>query len=252
MHRDLILKAQELYLQGQTGEQILTAINTHVIDEMFWKKEPPDPTRRRYHPKRKDISNYITRIRQLSRFTSDEEEKMHTIVNELKKDPQNKVSFYIKEEKITDDSVVENDDKQSDSPYDEFFEPDTVEKEKPLKKGDKYIWQNFVYCFQTRSQQRLLRIYGNITYLTELELRSTLRSTLPYRCYLMLVQTNVDYQVVGFITVSKQKKNGLIESLKIFQEWNSFWNPKYVFVDYTETMFEAISTLFPGRFFKFF
>ena len=238
--------AQELDLKNQDLNEIMESLNNHVKNELFWNKEPPDPRRRRYNPSRKDVWNFIRRLRNLNRFTSEEEEKIRNIVDQINGDRQKrKILFRVDEANISDEFI--DPDTKPDSPYDDFFEPDPNEKEKGKEKRKKErIVQTFLCCYQSPKQQRLMKMYSNITYVTELDHAVVLKNTLSYRFYIMFVQTNVDYQVVGSILVSKQRKNGLVEGLKVFQEWNSYWNPKHMFVDCSEVMFEAVAQVFPG------
>ena len=68
--------------------------------------------------------------------------------------------------------------------------------------------------------------------------------------YVVFVQTNVDFQAVGIIAHSKQRKEGLEEGLLILKSWNPAWTPKYVFVDPSEEMNVAINCAFPGNFYS--
>ena len=89
-------------------------------------KEPPDPKRRRFYPTKKDIRNFLTRIQQLSHFTSAEEKDLKKLIHKIRDDHQ-EVNLILS---LDDKSTNEN-----DSSDEEFFEPEAEHSHK-LKKEE--------------------------------------------------------------------------------------------------------------------
>ena len=83
-------------------------------------------------------------------------------------------------------------------------------------------------------------------YLVEIECGVQLKRALTIEMYALLVQTNVDFQVVGCFVVSKQRNDGITEALNVFKEWNSYWQPKYFLVDCSEKIYGAVKDVFTG------
>ena len=56
---------------------------------------------------------------------------------------------------------------------------------------------------------------------------------------------------MAIIVVSKHRTQGLQDALVVLREWNSYWNPKYFMLDYSDHLFKgvvaAITTVFPGN-----
>ena len=240
IHPELVVKAQELYLQNKSNLEIYEQIRHYVLNEMFWKQDPPDPKRRRFYPKPIDIRNIVSRIRRLSRFTEDEESSVRTFIAEARKTYEDanilfNINEIIRNEEMENCVVLEN------SQLPDVFPSNKTKKEKDIKV------QTFIFCYQTHSQQWLIKRYNHICFLVEIEAASNMKCALSYKVYCLLVQTNVDFQAVGVIVVSKQRNYGLIEGLKRFREWNISWNPDYFLVDYSVDIQEAISAVFPGK-----
>ena len=109
-------------------------------------------------------------------------------------------------------------------------------------------FHTFNYVYQNTWQQRMLHRYGRIVYITEVKHNKSAARALTFKTYLLLVQTNVDFQVVGVIMHSKIKGGtSLSECLERFKSFSLQWVPKYFFVDVSEPIFSAIETAFPGK-----
>jgi len=249
VHKDLIIKAQELYFQKLSLTDIINALELHVANEMFYKLEPPDKKRRKYYPSQKDIRNFIGRIRQIERFSKEDKKRMNNIITSIQNEENNNVLFTSTEDKLAEQMI------QCDSSEEEFFEQLPLDSsnmagvskmKKPL--AAKHDTLSFLFCYQTSEQQRLLKRYGTITFLVEIQHNSSVKRALTFKMFAIFVQTNVDYQAVGFLMFSKRRKEGLKEGLSTFKEWNSWWTPKYFLIDYTEEVLDAYSQLFSGIF----
>ena len=234
------MKAQEYFLQNKSNTEILDSLRDYVVSEMFWNQDPPDYKRRKFFPTRKDIRNFNARVRHLSRFTNEEQEYIRNIMGQSQmKDTNTNISFQIEEKCMNED----ND--KPDSSDDELIDSALIESKVKKRKEERKV-HSFVFCHQTSQQQRLIKRYSNVAYLVEIETILTTKRILTYRMYALVVQTNVDFQVVCIIIVSKQRKEGLVEGLTLFREWNNTWNPKYLLVDFSDAIFDAVLRIFPG------
>ena len=231
-----------MYLENKTHNEIRESLHQYVINEKFSNGDDIDFNRRRFFPTIKDIHNIVGRFRPLCRFTLEEENIVKSLLEKIKQcDDKFNIVFVI------DENNINYDNEKAESSSDESIES-ISEKETKERKGKDKIVQTFLFAYQTPKQQRLMRKYCNVTYLVEIELASPVRRTLIYEMYTLIVQTNVDFQVIGCIVVSKQRKDGLMEGLKLFREWNPSWNPKYFLVDCSQTIYDAVSLVFPGKY----
>lgn len=238
------MKAQEYFLQNKSNNEITEALKDFVINEMFWNQEPPDFKRRKFFPTKKDIRNFNARVRDLCRFSDEELEGIRKVIEQCQaKDTTGNISFQVEEKALNEDKAA-----PADSTDDEGVEPDPLEvvvTAKKKKKKDERKVHSFVFCHQSSKQQRLLKRYCNVAYLVEIETLSLPKRILTYKMYALVVQTNVDFQSVGTIIVSKQRRDALVEALTLFREWNPNWKPKYLLVDFSEAIFESTIRVFP-------
>lgn len=240
--RDLAVKAQEYFLQNKSNTEILDSLRDYVITEMFWNQEPPDYKRRKFFPTRKDIRNFNARVRHLSRFSMEEQESINNVMAQAQiKDNKTNISFQIEEKCMNEENDKPDSSDDENNENNETTECKVVSK----KKKEERKVHSFVFCHQTSHQQRLIKRYSNVAYLVEIEPILTPKRILTYKMYGLVVQTNVDFQVVGIIICSKQRKDGLLEGLTLFREWNNTWNPKYLLVDFSDVIFDAVLRVFP-------
>lgn len=242
MHKDLIIKAQELYMENFSLSTIMSALNSHIVNEMFYNQEPPSKKRRKYYPSRKDVRNFIGRIRQLSRFTKEEKKKISDLANVICSDVANSGVLFTFTEGESFESVdieFSEDETEAENNSQHISYEDKPKEEKV---------QTFLSCYQSPEQQRLLKRYGNtVTLLVEVRHNTTVKRALTFKMFLLLVQTNVDFQAVGCVVFSKQRKNGLENGLALLKERNLFWTPKYVLIDCTEEINAVAAQLFPSE-----
>ena len=235
IHPDLIHKAKELYLENKSNTEILDTLN-HVVKDMFYNQELPHPNRRRYFPNMKDIRNINLRVKQLSAFSKEEETQVQAVIDRIRTEKADNVILQI-DEKNKRESKPNTSDEESEN------EGDKSRKEERKAR-------TFFFCHQTPLQQKLMKRYGQeAAYLVEVKDTMQMKRILTYKMYALLVQTNVDFQVVGSLITSKRRKEGLIECLKVFREWNSYWTPRYFMVDCCESIYDAIEVCFPSKVF---
>ncbi len=58
----------------------------------------------------------------------------------------------------------------------------------------------------------------------------------------------MSYAVVGVFVTQTETKEDIAEALKVFQKWNSDWNPSHFIVDYCEAEISALEEVFKGMF----
>jgi len=73
----------------------------------------------------------------------------------------------------------------------------------------------------------------------------TTRYSLPL--FFLVVETNVDYQIVGSFVIQSETADAIYEALSVLKSWNPKWNPSYFMVDYSEEEMSAIGKLFTGN-----
>ncbi|XP_058605729.1 uncharacterized protein LOC131523397 isoform X2 [Onychostoma macrolepis] len=98
-------------------------------------------------------------------------------------------------------------------------------------------------CLQTPWQRRLMLLYGQHMCLLEETCRAG-RNSLPL--FFLCVRTNVSYAVVGVFVTQTETKEDIAEALKVFQKWNSDWNPSQFIVDFCEAEISALEEVFKG------
>ena len=227
-------------MQNYSTADITESLRNYVVKELFWNQGPPDPKRRRYFPNKKDIHNIVGRIRLLSKFSREDQDELKKLVEQIRgRKDDIKICLNIEEATVSGNRIESSDDE-------EFFEPDINSGLKSKKKKEDKKTETFLFSYQTPQQQRLLMRYGNITYIVEIEC-SNLKRALPYEMYAFLVQTNVDYQVVGWFLTSKRREGGVVEGLNTLKKWNAHWEAKYLLVDCSEKIYNAVATVFPGK-----
>ncbi|XP_065224452.1 uncharacterized protein LOC135848469 [Planococcus citri] len=99
---------------------------------------------------------------------------------------------------------------------------------------------DFLLCYQTAWQQKLLQKFGNIALLDATY--KTVKYALPMFC--LAVKTNVNYCIVGMFITLSETADKIEEALRIFKSWNSSWNPQYFVVDFSEAEINALKAVF--------
>lgn len=228
--KELKFMIQDMTLEFKGATEIMNAVYSHVEDNLFYNKEPPERNRRKYFPRNNDVRNFSHRIREHCRFAFTDEEAMDELVKRLEEHQYN-VCFRLEEPSMEEVLILSK-------------SPETEQKKKKLQK---MICMAFIFCFQTPSQARLLKKYGNAVYIVEVTHNSSATRVLTFRTYLLLVRTNVDFQIVSCFMLSKQKLYGFSDCLSTLKGWNSGWMPKYFIVDLNEQIIQAITNIFPGK-----
>ncbi|XP_057307938.1 uncharacterized protein LOC130645843 isoform X2 [Hydractinia symbiolongicarpus] len=240
--KDIVLKIQQLHMQNLTISAIIKSCEDFVLNQIFYKQKPPERKRRKYFPKSKDIRNIVTRMRILCHCSEEQEKRISDFIEQAK--GENEYLNACFDVKYQDSQEVD-----AESSDDEFFEPDSngkknKRKKKPKKPESKK--QTFLFCCQTQKQQRLLKRYGGIVFVVRVENKSR---AAPFHMYNILVQTNVDYQTVCSMIVSRDNQDGVKDGMTLLKEWNTYWSPKYFVVDSVKEIYNVVDDLFPASYF---
>ncbi|XP_040280115.1 uncharacterized protein LOC120995157 isoform X2 [Bufo bufo] len=202
-------KIQEFYRTGIRKKSELKRLVEHFVKkDLFLNVEVPEDTRRRYYPTIKDIANIISRSRHDGHSSLFDQGKLLQLIEEW----------------------------QHENPsYSMFSRPHTVSEEPKAE-------QNFLFCYQSEWQKKILVQYGNEMTLLDATYRTT-RYALPL--YFLCVRTNVCYAVVGAFVLQQERTEDIVESLKIIAGWNTAWAPSCFMVDFCLEEINAIEQVFP-------
>lgn len=64
---------------------------------------------------------------------------------------------------------------------------------------------------------------------------------------MIVVKTNVSYQVVGTFITSSETTEAISEGLKLIKAWNEGWSPLYWMTDFCTAEINAIEVTFKGE-----
>ncbi|KAF3698781.1 Calcium-responsive transcription factor [Channa argus] len=103
--------------------------------------------------------------------------------------------------------------------------------------------KDFILCYQTQWQQRLLNLYGQDVCLLD-AMYKMVRYKLPL--YFLWVRTNVCYVVVAVFIVQHETKEALSEALQVLKAWNEGWSPGHFIVDLSTPEISAVEGAFTG------
>jgi len=248
IHRDLRVMAQEMsFKEGCKVIDVHEALKRHVKDVLFYGKTLPPLTNRKYYPAKHDIRNLRLRVHQLCQFTESEQTVLTEVVEKLKGGEQHpNILFHMK--------VVGNETENNPDPDDDdlFFQPEQPKKKpryerKTPKKAPKGH-HAFMFACQSSWQQWMLQKYGTTVFIAEVRPNASATRALTFSIYVMMVQTNVDYQVVGCLLYSKiHKAFSLGDCLQHIASTNLQWASKYFVVDVGDEISTALEAVFPGE-----
>ncbi|XP_026170383.1 uncharacterized protein LOC113134972 isoform X2 [Mastacembelus armatus] len=101
--------------------------------------------------------------------------------------------------------------------------------------------EDFLLCYQTKWQQRLLHLYGQEVCLLDAAHKLT-KSDLPL--YLLWARTNVCYIVVAVFIVRHETEEAVSDALHILKAWNDGWSPGHFIVDFNMAEINAVESVF--------
>jgi hypothetical protein len=91
-------------------------------------------------------------------------------------------------------------------------------------KTDTYSGESFLFVYQARWQSEFMMHYGN-----ELSVLNPMIETQNYclPLYFVFAKTDLGYTCVAMFVVQKETPENITSALKVLQEWNPDWQPKY-------------------------
>lgn len=102
----------------------------------------------------------------------------------------------------------------------------------------------FLLVIQTRSQQALMKEYGNTITLMDGIYRTT---KYGFPCFFLTIKTSLGLgRVVATIIPQYEGEDLLAEGLKILKEWNPHWSPRYTMTDKSSIELGAIGQVHPN------
>ena len=220
-------------LKNIPTHDVMKEIEIMVCEELFYMKLPPDRTHRRYYPSIRDVRNIMRNTREAAKIHYSHLRDLKNHFDALSE--KRGTALYFNFNGLSLEQALLNKDVEQKSEHDI--------KEKRTKPDN---IQEFVLFHQSPLQQYLLNRYGSIVYITEVYPPENNSRALSVRLFLILVRTNVDYQVVGTILMNRFKENGLHESLLKCRETNEAWMPRYFMIDLNEELLLSIRELFPS------
>ncbi|XP_043930240.1 uncharacterized protein LOC122804449 isoform X1 [Protopterus annectens] len=183
-------------------------VKSFVCQELFPESDTVEETRRRFFPTRKDISNLLLKSRYEGHNSKlDQENILHLVQNWQKQTPN--CSIFCRANSVSEANSVQ---------------------------------QNFLFCYQTDWQKKLLKKYGNQITLLDATYRTT-RYALPL--FFLCVRTNVCYTVVAAFVTQLETSMCILEPLNILKQWNDEWKPSCFMVDFCLEEINALSNCFP-------
>ena len=219
MDSRIIKKIDELVHEGvKNTHEMRRHIKSYVKNEILSEDESqPSPLNRRFFPKLADIRSHMYRASVKSRFSKIDQENIVQKIFQWKSVNQGDLFFFWPYSAV---SPNKNDPPEGHS--------DTT----------------LLFVHQSSWQRRLLQRYGNHMCLLDATSKTT-QYALPL--FFLVVQTNVDYQVVGSFITQNETSACIKEALQILQGEMTGWNPKYFMTDNCEQEITAIEEVFPGR-----
>jgi len=106
-----------------------------------------------------------------------------------------------------------------------------------------------VFCCQSPIQQNLLKRYGKQATLIEISREA---NSLPFPLFGLFVPTNVDWQLVYLFMVQSRSTKCMKDGLKSLIEWNPYWSPKFLSIDFIKERLPIFEEIFPGTVTVFF
>ena len=100
---------------------------------------------------------------------------------------------------------------------------------------------SLLFIYQEEYQRNLLQRYGNELSLLDPAYR---RASYLLPLYLLLVRTNLDYQVAAVFIMETEGKEEIMEALNILKDWNPEWSPKFFMTDYSNDEIDAVQKVF--------
>ena len=197
-------------------------------NDVFKNEKLPDSSNKRFFPRKSTIRNHMIHARRkLCHSLIDQECLTHKIDKWKKKFPASNIFFRPKG--IMDNNSV-------DATKDSTEDKDEVK----LESGTE---TSLLFVYQSDWQSRLPSRYGNELVLLDATYRTT-RYALPL--FLLVVKTNIDYQIAATFVTENEKEESIVKALEIIKTWNPELHPRYGMTDYCIEEISAMEKVFPG------
>ncbi|XP_066929672.1 uncharacterized protein [Clytia hemisphaerica] len=233
--RQIISHIKELVRDGthDTNEMVRN-IDRFVKNVLFKGKTPPPKTNRRYYPKPKDVANHILNEENRLKFSKIDQENLDQLIHKWKEEYPEDHFHYRPFIKGSKPGVKEQ----------LWFNENGVriDNDSDLEDNKTENGSQLLIVHQTKSQQRLLRRYGNKMSLLDATHKTT-KYAVPL--FFVVVKTNVDYQVVASFATQDERYETILEALSIIKRWTPEWDPKTFMIDNCEAEIKSIETMFP-------
>ena len=100
---------------------------------------------------------------------------------------------------------------------------------------------NLLFVYQNTNMQGLLKRYGDELTLLDATYKTT-RYAIPL--FLLVVKTNVDYQIAAVFVTETESRVAVEEALQYIRDWNPEWRPKTFMTDYSKVEIKALKNIF--------
>ena len=101
-----------------------------------------------------------------------------------------------------------------------------------------------MFVQQTAFQQRMLQKYGKDVALLDATYRT---SNYDRPLFMVAVQTNSGYTVVGSFIVGRETSSNIEEALSVLRSWTPSWSPIFFICDYDQREISALEKVFQGN-----
>lgn len=227
--------------------EILIRVRDYVENVLFADSIPPPPSRRQYYPSKACIKEFLNRGASALTIKAAAASKLQDLVNKLRIDFPDDY-FYC--------NFLDPDSKNTESPKSENLDvlsqeldERMLEQNEATSKVDGAVLKckensGVIFCHQTQQQQRLLKRYGSKLFMIQID---EIYCTIPFPLLCLYVQTNVDFQIVGFFVLYGEKVEMVSSALNILRQWNPNWSPNYVLCDSSDCQIDAVEKVFPSK-----
>lgn len=224
----LIKKIDPLVTEGvKNTNEMRRHLNVYVRNELLSKEQiQPSVSNRRFYPKLSDIRSHMYRSTVKNRFSKVDQENVAEKVHQWKNSNPGDFFYFRLYHQDVPEAAEEGNSTEEPS--------DTTGEEQ----------STLLFVHQSAWQRRLLERYGNDICLLDATYKTT-RYALPL--FFLVVQTNVDYQVVGSFVVQNETSQAIKEALILLKQAAPNWQPKYFMTDNCEQEISAIEEVFPGN-----
>ena len=231
---------KSLAKSGATSHNEILRRTSDFVAENTELDSNNDFLRRRFKPKHKVITNIIASVRNDSMHSKIDQENVMKLKNKWEGNAN--ISFDPKGSNPQFENLVDQLDRLADG--EELDELDEEWEDVLLSSKDQNNCDGkLCFVYQSENMQRLYQKYGAHLVLLDAT-HKTMKYALPL--YFLVVQSNVNFQVVGIIVLEEESADLLIKALSKVKEWSPDIKPKYGMTDFDDAETLALEAVFPG------